>query len=91
MPNEWMLQNRKFHFKSYNLWMYEPMIEHPNYRKVDAMTYGYEFRLLRRLKIVPEQLLFRLELFFEQLFRELPVPYLSYSGWVYTGIYKRLS
>jgi ubiquinone/menaquinone biosynthesis C-methylase UbiE len=91
MPNEWMLKNRKFHFKSYNLGMYEPMIEHPNYRKVDAMTYGFEFRLLRRLKFIPESFLFRLELFFEELFRKVPIPYLRYSGWVYTGIYKRLS
>jgi ubiquinone/menaquinone biosynthesis C-methylase UbiE len=91
IPNEWMLRNRQFHFKSYNLWMYEPMIERPNFRKIDAMTYGYEFRILRRLPFIPESFLFALELFLEELFRRVPVPVLSYTGWVYTGIYKRLS
>lgn len=91
LPNEWMLKNRKFHFKSYNLWKYEPMIEHPNFRKIDAMTYGFEFRLLRKLKFVPESLLFSLELFFEKILRKIRIPYFSYSGWVYTGIYKRLA
>ncbi len=91
MPNQWMWENRKFHFKSYNLWKYEPMIMHPNYKKIDAMTYGYEFRLLRRLKFIPESLLFSLELFFEKIFRKFSIPYFSYSGWVYTGIYKRTS
>ena len=91
MPNAWMLANRKFHFKSYNLWQYEPMIEAPNYRKIDAMTYGFEFRLLRRVPFLPESLLFRLELFLEETFRLLPIPVLSYTGWVYTGIYRRQS
>ena len=91
MANEWMLKNRQFHFKSYNLWKYEPMIEQPNFRRVDAMTYGFEFRLLRRLKFIPESFLFSLELFFENVFRRIPIPYFSYSGWVYTGIYKRMS
>ncbi len=91
MPNAWMLKNRQFHFKSYNLWKYEPMIAHPNFRKVDAMTYGYEFRLLRRLKFIPESFLFSLELFLENAFRRISIPYFSYAGWVYTGIYKRIS
>ena len=91
IPNEWMLKNRQFHFKSYNLWKYEPMIEEPNYKKIDAMTYGFEFRLLRKIRILPESFLFSLELFLEKLFRAVHIPYFSYSGWVYTGIYKRVA
>ncbi len=91
VPSPWMMKNRKFHFKSYNVWKYRRLVENPNFTCVDAMTYGFEFRLLRRIKVVPERILFAAELFLEKFFRKFTVPYFSYSGWVYTGIFKRLS
>lgn len=89
MQSEYVLKKRHFNFKSYNLWKYERIVENPDYTLVDAMTYGFEFRLLRKIKIIPVRLLDAAELFLEKLFRAVPVPYFRYSGWVYTAIFRR--
>lgn len=90
LPSPWMLKHRKYHFKSYNLWKYERLMTRFGFRRLDAMTYGYEFRVLRRLRIFPVSFLNSVEIFLEKFFRRFPLPILSYTGWVYTGVYKRL-
>ena len=91
IQNEWVMKNRKFQLKAYNLRKYQRLITYPNFTRVDAMTYGFEFRLLRRLKFVPTGFLESLELFLEKFFRKLQLPYYASLGWVYIGIYKRQS
>jgi len=88
MQSPWMLKNRKYGFKSYNLWKYERLLGDLGLRRIDAMTYGFEFRLLRRWKLLPERFLSDLELWMERLLRRRAIPYLSYSGWVYTGVFR---
>ncbi|HUN66289.1 MAG TPA: class I SAM-dependent methyltransferase [Bacteroidota bacterium] len=88
MQSDYVLKARKFHFKSYNLWKYEKLVQDGKFVKVDSMTYGFEFRLLRKIGI-PGSMVDRLELFCESLFRKIHIPYLSYSGWVYTAVFRR--
>ena len=90
LPSPWMLKHRKYHFKSYNLRKYERIMKHYGFRKLDGMTYGFEFRVLRRLRILPLSLLNGIEIFLEKFFRRFSVPVLSSTGWVYTGLYRRL-
>ncbi len=89
LQSPWMLKNRKYRFKSYNLWKYERLLGTLGLRRVDGMTYGFEFRLLRRWRLVPERFLSGLELRLERLVRRRAIPYLSYSGWVYTGVFRK--
>jgi len=89
MQSEWMLKNRQYGFKSYNLWKYERLLRGFGLRRIDAMTYGFEFRVLRRLKLLPESFLSTVELVMERVLRKVTVPYLSYSGWVYTGVFRK--
>lgn len=89
LQSPWMLKHRKYGFKSYNLWKYERLLGEAGLRRMDAMTYGFEFRLLRRWKLVPEKRLSDLELWMERTFRRVRVPYFSYSGWVYTGVFRK--
>ncbi|MGD0338881.1 MAG: hypothetical protein ABSB78_08840 [Bacteroidota bacterium] len=51
------------------------------------MTYGFEFRILRRLPFIPTRWLDNAELALERLVHRFDIPYLSYSGWVYTGVF----
>ena len=90
MPSDWMMKHRKYFFKAYNLPRYERLLAGRGFRKMDAMTYGFEFRILRRLHLVPARLLDRAELLLEKLVRRRSIPLLSYSGWVYTGVFTRL-
>jgi ubiquinone/menaquinone biosynthesis C-methylase UbiE len=89
MQSEWMLKNRKYGFKSYNLWKYERLLRGFGLRRIDAMTYGFEFRVLRRLRVLPERVLSTVELVMERVLRKIAVPYFSYSGWVYTGVFRK--
>jgi ubiquinone/menaquinone biosynthesis C-methylase UbiE len=89
MQSEWMLKNRKYGFKSYNLQKYERLLRGFGLHRIDAMTYGFEFRVLRRLKLLPERFLSSVELVMERVLRKVHVPYFSYSGWVYTGVFRK--
>jgi SAM-dependent methyltransferase len=89
LQSPWMLKNRKYGFKSYNLWKYERLLHGFGFRRIDGMTYGFEFRLLRRWKLLPERFLSALELWMERVLRRVTIPYLSYSGWVYTGVFRK--
>jgi ubiquinone/menaquinone biosynthesis C-methylase UbiE len=89
MQSPWMLKHRRYGFKSYNLWKYERLLHGMGFRRLDAMTYGYEFRILRRWKVLPERWLSAIELAMEKAFRKVTIPYFSYSGWVYTGVFQK--
>ena len=89
MQSPWMLKHRRYGFKSYNLWKYERLLGNLGLQRIDAMTYGFEFRLLRRWRLVPERFLSGIELWMERALRRVAIPYLSYSGWVYTGVFRK--
>lgn len=86
--SDWMLKHRKYHFKAYNLRKYERILALRGLRKLDAMTYGFEFRILRRIRVIPKAFLNGVELVMERMFRKVRIPYFSYSGWVYTGVFR---
>jgi len=87
IQSEWMMKHRKYFFKSYNLRKYERILGDRGFRRIDAMTYGFEFRIFRRIPIIPKRWLDSAELALERLVRRHNIPYLSYSGWVYTGVF----
>jgi ubiquinone/menaquinone biosynthesis C-methylase UbiE len=75
--------------KSYNLWRFEKMMKQMGYRLVESKTFGYEFRMLRKVRIIPESALSALEVFVEKLFHRVAVPILSYGGQQYLGVFQR--
>lgn len=85
----WIFDHSHYCYKSYNPWKLERMMAAAGFRFVDAMTFGYEFRILRRLRMIPESVLNAMELGLETVFRRVPLPYFSYSGDFYTGIFQR--
>lgn len=89
LQSEWMLKHRGYFFKAYDLRTYERMLRERGLHRADAMTYGFEFRVLRRLPLIPRRWLDGLELALERLIRRRQIPYLSYAGWVYTGVFRR--
>ncbi len=89
IQSPWMMNHRKYFFKSYNLRKYERILSGEHFRKLDAMTYGFEFRILRKIHLLPSRWLDRAELVLEHLIRRFSIPYLSYAGWVYTGTFKK--
>ncbi len=89
--SDWMLKNRQYFNKSYRLRTYENLLRQYGLRRVDRMTFGFEFRVLRRLRLIPPAWLDRLELLLESTFRRFRVPYLSSSGWGYIGLFERIA
>ncbi|MBP1691364.1 MAG: Methyltransferase type 11 [Bacteroidetes bacterium] len=87
--SDWMLKNRQYANKSYRIRPFERMLSRLGLRRLDAMTFGFEFRLVRRLHVIPRPLLDRTELVMESLFRKLPLPYFSRSGWGYLGLFQK--
>ncbi len=86
-PLEWITQERQYFYKAYKLRKYERLMSKAGFRFRRAITYGFEFRRLRKLKIVPARWIDRAELFLERLIRNHNLPYLSYSGWIYSGVF----
>jgi hypothetical protein len=83
-----MLKHRGYFFKSYDLPQYEKILQGRGLVKTDVMTYGFEFRILRSLGFIPRRWLDSAELALEKLVRKRKIPYLSYAGWVFTGVFR---
>ena len=92
MTSEWLVAHSPTHYrhKSYNLWKLERFMKNIGYRLVTARTFGYDFRIIRRLKFLPELLLTTLEINMEKLFHKIRIPYFPYSGQVYIGIFQKV-
>lgn len=92
MTLPWVFQHSSTHhqYKSYNPWKWEKVIQRHGFQKIDSLTYGQEFRVLRRLRALPEALLTSAEIVFDKVFRRAPVPYLRYAGESYTGVFRKL-
>ena len=89
VQSNWTITERKYFFKAYNPWKYERVMAKEGFRKLRAMTYGFEFRILRKLKLIPLRWLDKVELMLERIIHKFNIPYLSYSGWVYTGMFTK--
>lgn len=87
----WVLQDprRRFRYKLYNPWAFEVLMNRSGFTLVDSMTFGIEFRILRRFKLVPESWLLRWELIGESLMRRFRVPYFSYLGESYNALFQK--
>lgn len=75
----------------YNPWAFESLMELAGFTLEASMTYGYEFRLLRKLSLLPVGALNRVELTLERGFRRTTMPYLRYSGEFYIGVFRKRS
>lgn len=79
----------RFHFKTYHPWKFEQVMQSKGFELVDARTLGFEFRILRRMKLLPVKAIDRLELLLERFIRNRKLPYLSYSGRRYIGLFRK--
>jgi ubiquinone/menaquinone biosynthesis C-methylase UbiE len=87
--SEWMMKHRNYSNKSYRLGRFEALLGQHGFTQKSALTFGFEFRIVRRLHLLPETALDGLELFLERIGRKWRIPYLSRSGWGYLGLFSR--
>ena len=87
IQSEWTITERNYFFKAYNPWKYERVMAKEGFKLNKAMTYGFEFRILRKVKVIPIRWLDNFELFLERFINKYNIPYFSYAGWVYTGVF----
>ena len=87
----WVTNHSETHhsYKSYNPWKWSATIEQHGFQQVDSMTFGQEFRLFRRLKLIPESLLTASEIALDRLFRRARLPYFSQAGESHTGLFRK--
>lgn len=86
-PTEWVAKERQYSFKAYKIRKYERVMKDAGFKRKRSMTYGFEFRRLRKLKIIPVSVLDGTERFLEGFIHKYRLPYLSYSGWIYSGLF----
>lgn len=91
LPSEWVLTRweKPFRQKVYNLREFELLMRCFDFKLVDAMTFYFPLRLLRRIKILAACRVDSLENFLERFFRKHRIPVLSYLGSTYTGIFRK--
>jgi ubiquinone/menaquinone biosynthesis C-methylase UbiE len=89
----WVLANpaKGFRYKLYHPKKFEIMMSKAGFKLVDAMTFGFEFRLVRKFGLLPESLCTKIEILLETLLRRFRVPYFSYAGESYTAIFQKQS
>jgi SAM-dependent methyltransferase len=75
------------HYKYYDLRAFERRMRERGFQLVDAMTFSFPLRTLRRAG-VPEAATVRLEVALERFLRRVPVPCLAYAGESYTGVFR---
>lgn len=83
----WMERTRNYTNKSYRLRRFEGFLGQHGLTLRQSFTFGCEFRLLRRFHLLPAAVLDALELALERVWRVLPLPYISRSGWGYVGVF----
>lgn len=90
IPSTWWIpHNNGIHYKLYNPWKLNRLINGKGFHLMNSMTAGYEFRVLRRMGILPETMLSKVEIGMEKLFRKSRLPYFSYSGQFYIGLFRK--
>lgn len=82
-------QSAEYHLRQYNLRKFERLMREFHFQLADAMTFGFQFRTLRRLNIFPESILTSLEVFLEKNLWKFHIPYFSYSGETYTALFRK--
>ena len=88
---EWAIEHEKFFYKAYNPWRYENHLAGFGLQAIDSLTFGFEFRFLRRLNLIPEMWLDKIELIAEKVVHRFSIPYFSKSGWMYVGLFKKIN
>lgn len=91
IPSAWFLDrvSNPHIYKLYNPWKFEKTINKYGFKKIDGMTYGYPFRFLRKLKILPGRLINSFEKKIESILNNVRLPFLSYSGEFYIGSFQK--
>jgi SAM-dependent methyltransferase len=87
----WVMQHQssEYQLRQYNLRHFERMMSGCQFQKVDAMTFGFQFRRLRKLRLIPESALISLEVFLENLLWRFHIPLLSNLGETYTAVFTK--
>ncbi len=78
-------------YRLYNPKSLDKVLNQKGFNKISAMTYGYPFKILRRIKLIPEKFIIGLENRIEFLFNKIKLPIISSAGEFYIGIYKKTS
>lgn len=86
---DWTADLRGYHNKVYSLRKFESVVRSHGFRLLDSLTFGHEFNITRKLKVIPSGFLDTLELKLERWFRKIPIPFLRYSGWGYVGLFRK--
>lgn len=88
----WIMEHSLTHYryKWYDVNKFERMMAALGFRMIDTRTFGYEFRFLRRMKIIPARIPDLLERALESLLHTVRLPYLSSLGETYTALFQKL-
>jgi len=86
---KWAIEHGRYYYKAYNPWKYERAMTGWGFKLIDAMTFGFEFRLPRKLHLIPSRWLDIIELSLERFIHRFNIPYLPYSGGMYIGVFIR--
>jgi SAM-dependent methyltransferase len=74
--------------KAYNVGRLERDVESVGFRRVDGLTFGYEFKVLGKLGFSGRTIV-KAEALFEDLMMALPIRAMRYSGWGYIGVFRK--
>lgn len=86
---DWTGDLRGYHNKVYTLKKFEKVIAQYGYALIDSRTFGHEFTITRKFNLLPKRFVDWMELTLERVFRAVTLPYFSYSGWGYIGLFRK--
>ncbi|HWP82704.1 MAG TPA: methyltransferase domain-containing protein [Bacteroidota bacterium] len=92
MISSWVLENSPTHhlYRLFHTGSFRRKIEDIGFRHVDSLTFGFEFRLLRRSRLSNVIDLDKLEVTLERILRTYKIPVLSSLGESYTGLFQKV-
>lgn len=74
-------------YKLYNPRVLESILKQFGFNKINSMSYGFTFKFLRRMKILQEASITRMEIKIENFLRKYRIPYISGLGEFYIGVF----
>ncbi len=86
ISSNWFPNQLGMNYKIYNPYKLIQLMNDQGFELAGAVTAGHEFRILRRLNIIPN-IIDRIELKLEKYFRLNKIPYFSYSGQFFVGAF----
>lgn len=89
VSSAWTEEDRGYQNKAYDLKKFESTLRERGFERLDALTFGFPMKPMRKLRVIPAGVWRALEFVVERFTQRLPWSRLTRMGWGYVGVFRK--